>query len=223
LQRASYSVLEAARHLARLAKANNDVPLDCIFVIEKAIKKSLFAPRRSFAATADELRAEIIRRPGELTSAGQIENATSIRRRECNTICVLGLARKSAAVSSRLMKTTGQAEALLRGIFDNIQRPLTRSPLSMKDSADAIKSVVHCVRAHPFSSQRAQNLLETPPSLVLAFLLHPILSRIVATPSRYDTQIESHTARQYREKIPQMTSHFCKRKWQVTRSRPFTF
>jgi S1-C subfamily serine protease len=51
------------------------------------------------------------------------------------------------------MNSLADAHSLM--IFDSNQRPLTSSPLSMKDSADAIKAVVNCVREHPLSSQRA--------------------------------------------------------------------
>lgn len=53
------------------------------------------------------------------------------------------------------MNSLADAHSLM--IFDNNQRPLTRSPISMKDSADAIKAVVNCVREHPFRSQQAQS------------------------------------------------------------------
>ena len=52
------------------------------------------------------------------------------------------------------MNSLADAHSLM--VFDNNQRPLIRSPLSMKDSADAIKAVVNCVREHPPRNQEAR-------------------------------------------------------------------
>jgi S1-C subfamily serine protease len=46
----------------------------------------------------------------------------------------------------------GIADASWLMILDDNRRPLLQSPLSMKDSADAIKGVVNCLHDHPFKA-----------------------------------------------------------------------
>jgi serine protease Do len=58
----------------------------------------------------------------------------------------------AGGASINFMNSLADAHSLM--IYDENQRPITGSPLSMKDSADAIKAVVNCVREHPLSSQR---------------------------------------------------------------------
>ncbi len=56
--------------------------------------------------------------------------------------------------SIEFMNSIADAQSLM--IFNEEQRPLTRSPLSMKDSGDAIRAVVNCVREHPFPAPAPQ-------------------------------------------------------------------
>jgi hypothetical protein len=78
------------------------------------------------------------------------------------------------------MNSLADAHSLM--IFDNNQRPLTRSLLSMKDSADAIKAVVNCVREHPPRRQQAQ-APEPPTNTVVSGTGFFVASNVLLTNS----------------------------------------
>jgi S1-C subfamily serine protease len=59
---------------------------------------------------------------------------------------------KELFVSSRVEFINSLADAKLLAIYDENKRPLIALPLNMKDSEDAIKAVVNCVRDHPPNS-----------------------------------------------------------------------
>ncbi len=64
--------------------------------------------------------------------------------------------------SIEFMNSLADAHAL--AIFDDRRRALTKSPLDMKDSADAIKAVVNCAREHPFRAQQVRVPEQAPES-----------------------------------------------------------
>jgi serine protease Do len=61
-----------------------------------------------------------------------------------------------ADLSISFMESLAKAQSLL--ILDDRGRPLVSSPLSMKDSWDASKSVMDCVRDHPFKNHQATKM-----------------------------------------------------------------
>ena len=58
-----------------------------------------------------------------------------------------------ADASIEFMNSIADAHSLM--VYDDDKRPLLSYPLSMTDSADAIKAVVNCVRDHPFKGAPA--------------------------------------------------------------------
>jgi serine protease Do len=54
------------------------------------------------------------------------------------------------------------ANAKAVGIFDDSKRSLISAPLSMKDSEDALKAVMSCVREHPLDNTRTPDVRNSP-------------------------------------------------------------
>jgi S1-C subfamily serine protease len=54
------------------------------------------------------------------------------------------------------------ANAKTIGVFDESKRPLISAPLSMKDSEDALRAVMSCVRDHPLNSPRTPDVRNSP-------------------------------------------------------------
>jgi hypothetical protein len=95
-------------------------------------------------------------------------------------------------MSSRVEFINSLADAKALAIYDENKHLLISSPLNMKDSEDAIKAVVNCIRDQPISFKVAQQ--STPKHVEPFFLcfsepfgagarpVHPILGHRVTTP-----------------------------------------